>query len=307
MTEGFPSRPEPPLTIAVSECLLGAAVRYDGTDSRSAYPHEALDSLFYCRGICPEVGIGLGVPRAPIRLELRNDSVRAVGVTDSLFDVTDRLIEFARQKAAELDDIAGYVFKENSPSCGLRVKIFPSQMVGRGRYAQVIVEQWPNLPVEESRRLHDPLVRECFVARVFAYAHWQLLLGIGLTWTRIREFQERYECLLIAHSISHNRRANALLDNLDNDLHDSANEYLGLLMAGLSQPAEREGHAHAFEQLLGRMRKDLKHASCEEFERLISRYRRGDESLEALHRLVATHVQEHPGAYAEGQIYLRQV
>ena len=121
MTEGFPSRPEPPLTIAVSECLLGAAVRYDGTDSRSEYPHEALDNLFYCRGICPEVGIGLGVPRAPIRLELRNDSVRAVGVTDSHFDVTDRLIEFARQKAAELDDIAGYVFKENSPSCGLQI------------------------------------------------------------------------------------------------------------------------------------------------------------------------------------------
>ena len=121
----------------------------------------------------------------------------------------------------------------------------------------------------------------------------------------VREFRERYECLLIAHSVSHHRRANALLDNLDNDLQHTADEYLGLLMAGLCRGLVPEGHTRALEQLLGRMRKYLNRAGHEEFERLISRYRRGDESLEALHRLVATHVHEHPDRYVEGQVYLR--
>ena len=308
MADDFPSRPEPPLTIAVSECLLGAAVRYDGTDSRSEFSHKALDGLFNYRGICPEVGIGLGVPRAPIRLELKGSSLRVVGVTNPQFDVTDKLTAFARQKVVELDDVAGYVFMEKSPSCGLfQVKIFPSRSVGRGIYAQTIVEHCPNLPVEENGRLHDSLLRECFVARVFAYAHWQALVGVGLTVAGLREFQERYECLLMAHSVLHYRSTKTLLGMLDDNLQSLSGEYLGLLMAGLCQPARRDGHARALARILSRMQKHIGRAGCKGFERLINRYRRGEEPLEVLFLSLACHLRQHPDPYIEGQVYLQPV
>ena len=66
--EKLPLFPKAPLTVAVSECLTGAHVRYDGGHKKEAMPHAALDGLYVFRAICPEVGIGLGVPRDPIRL-----------------------------------------------------------------------------------------------------------------------------------------------------------------------------------------------------------------------------------------------
>ncbi len=306
MAESFPSRPEPPLTIAVSECLLGAAVRYDGTDSKSEFPHKALDGLFRYRGICPEVGIGLGIPRAPIRLEMRDGSVRVAGVNAPNVDVTDRLVAFARHKAAELNDVFGYVFMKNSPSCGLLgVKIFRSETVGRGVYAQTILEQCPNLPVEENGRLSDPRFQECFVARVFAYAHWQALQEIGLTVAGLREFQERYACLLMAHSIEHYERAEVIHGNLNDNLQNSADAYLGLLMAGLSQPAGREGHAAVLATLLSSMKQHHDRDSCRELEQLITGYTRGDETLEAVLVAIKSHTHEQPDPYVERQVYLQ--
>ena len=121
----FPARPEPPLPLGISECLLGSEVRYDGSGARSFFPHRALEGLFSYQGICPEVGIGMGVPRPPIRLVAR-EGIRAVGVADNRQDYTGRLIDFGQAATPRLGDVAGYVFMQNSPSCGLfRVKVYP--------------------------------------------------------------------------------------------------------------------------------------------------------------------------------------
>ena len=76
----FPARPEAPLSIGISQCLLGTEVRYDGSGARSSFPHDALAGLFEYRGICPEVAIGMGVPREPIRLIADPAGPKAVGV-----------------------------------------------------------------------------------------------------------------------------------------------------------------------------------------------------------------------------------
>ncbi|MCY1180733.1 hypothetical protein D9M73_212010 [compost metagenome] len=48
---------------------------------------------------------------------------------------------------------------------------------GRGVYAQAFCALRPDLPVEEEGRLHDPVLRENFISRVYAYADWQRLLA----------------------------------------------------------------------------------------------------------------------------------
>ena len=106
-------------TVAVSECLLGRAVRWDGDDNGDAWPREAVARLFHCVGLCPEVGIGMGVPRPPIQLAGTPDAPRAVAVDDPTSDYTVRLAGYARRMATTLDGVAGYVFADRSPSCGL--------------------------------------------------------------------------------------------------------------------------------------------------------------------------------------------
>ena len=79
-TNQIPPFPQPPILVAVSECLIGNAVRYDGGHRRSALPHDELGGLFTWQPICPEVGIGMGVPREPIHLVGEPESPRAVEV-----------------------------------------------------------------------------------------------------------------------------------------------------------------------------------------------------------------------------------
>jgi uncharacterized protein YbgA (DUF1722 family)/uncharacterized protein YbbK (DUF523 family) len=310
----FPARPEPPLRIAISQCLLGAEVRYDGSGARSSYPHAALAGLFEYRDICPEVGIGLGTPREPIRLVGDRSNPRVLGVRNPAVDVTEALHAYGRSQAAGLGDVAGYVFMKGSPSCGLfRVKVYPDRSGrvgpmptpnGRGVFAAAVVESHPDLPVEENGRLHDPVLRENFVTRVFAYAHWQALERAGITRGRVVEFHSRYKYLLMAHSVPHYEQAGRLLSDLKVDLEGKARAYRSLLMAGLTHPASRRGHANVLSHLQGYFKRFLDGPARQELDALIHGYRRGELPLLAPITLLKHHLRQHPDAYVGQQVYL---
>ena len=310
----FPARPEPPLLLAISECLLGSEVRYDGSGARSSFPHAALQGLFEYRGICPEVGIGLGTPRAPIRLVGEVAAPRVVGVKDPGLDVTEALADYGRARAAELGGVVGYVLMKGSPSCGLfRVKVYPHDgtevtgaptLKGRGAYAAAVTAALPDLPVEENGRLHDPVLRENFVTRTFAYSHWQALLARGLTRGRLVEFHSRYKYLLMAHSVPHYEQAGRLLSNLKEDLAGKARAYLSVLMTGLANPAGRRNHANVLSHLQGYFKRALDGPARQELETLVHGYRRGELPLLAPLTLIKHHLREHPDEYLANQVYL---
>jgi len=310
----LPERPGPPLPLAISECLLGSEVRYDGSGARSSFPHEALPGLYAFRGICPEVGIGMGVPRAPIRLVGTPADVAAVGVKAPDQDFTDALRHFGHETAGTLGDVCGYVFMKGSPSCGLfRVKVYPQHdgvvtgapdMRGRGVHAAAVTERLPNLPVEENGRLNDPVLRENFVTRTFAYAHWLAFVDSGLSAGGLVAFHSRYKYLLMAHSVPHYREAGRLLSNLKDDLDGRADAYVSVLMQGLARPASRKGHANVLSHLQGYLKRNLDAVSRQELDTLIGSYRRGEQPLLAPLALLKHHFRRFPDDYVLYQTYL---
>ncbi len=309
-TQLLPPRPEPPLTIAISDCLTGAEVRFDGSHKRSSVPHEAVDGLFTYRGICPEVGIGMGIPRLPIRLVGMLEAPRAQGVKDASLDVTDALRAYGRSILPQLADVAGYVFMKNSPSCGLfRVKLYPGPGKAptgsaRGLFADEVVTAMPYLPVEESGRLSDPVLLENFVTRTFAYAHWLRVAQRGVTARGLIAFHSAYKYLLMAHSITAYRAAGRLLSDLSGDVQTIAAQYLRVLMHGLSRPAKPGGHANVLQHLQGYVKKELDSATRQEFAALTDAYRRGEVPLLAPMTLLKHHLRRFPDRYALEQIYL---
>ncbi|MEE3143309.1 MAG: DUF523 domain-containing protein, partial [Pseudomonadota bacterium] len=56
------------ISVAISSCLLGEEVRFNGGHKHSLVCTKELAKYFQFKSVCPEVGIGLGVPRKPIRL-----------------------------------------------------------------------------------------------------------------------------------------------------------------------------------------------------------------------------------------------
>jgi len=309
--EALPALPQAPLVIAISECLVGGEVRHDGGHKRSSLPHDKLEGLFVFQAVCPEVGIGLGVPREAIRLVGDVNSPRAVGARDNAFEVTTQLTEFANRQIPLLKDVDGHIFTKNSPSCGLfRVKVYgggdlPADPKGRGIYAAEIARQRPDLPMEENGRLLDPVLRENFVTRTFVHAHWRALLEEGLTAKALIAFHSAYKYLVMAHSISGYRQLGRLVANLSADVEVLAAQYISRLMQALAQPASRGGHANVLSHLQGYVKDQLQSAARTELADLIESYRRGEAPLMAPLALLKHHLGEHEATYAWNQMYLQ--
>ncbi|HYN21288.1 MAG TPA: DUF523 domain-containing protein [Thermoanaerobaculia bacterium] len=164
---------EPRLRIGVSSCLLGEEVRYDGGHKREAVLVEVLGREVEWVPVCPEVEIGLGTPRPPMNLVRIGGETRLI-TAETGADHTAAMRSYAERRVEELagERLAGYIFKKDSPSCGLdRVKLYPAAggdptREARGLFAEALVRRFPDLPVEEEDGLRDPVRRERFLSRV---------------------------------------------------------------------------------------------------------------------------------------------
>lgn len=169
--KAFPSKP----VVGVSSCLLGNEVRYDGRHKFNRIVAEDLSRYFELEPYCPEVAIGMGVPRPPIRLTVENGVIRALGVENVGLDMTTALQTYGGEIAGQAGHLSGFIFKKGSPSCGISgVPLFDQAGLqigeGSGLFAAKIVTAVPKLPVVDEARLEDPCVRKTFIARVEAFS-----------------------------------------------------------------------------------------------------------------------------------------
>jgi uncharacterized protein YbbK (DUF523 family) len=173
--KGPPSPPSPKIRIGISSCLLGEEVRWDGGHKRDHFITDTLGEYFEWVPVCPELEVGMGVPRETVRLTGTPESPRTVGVKSGR-DWTAPMRDYSRERVRGLEkmDLSGYILKSDSPSCGMeRVRVYPEKGTairkGVGIFARALMEHFPLLPVEEEGRLCDPGLRENFIERVFAY------------------------------------------------------------------------------------------------------------------------------------------
>lgn len=165
---------ETSIAIGVSSCLLGESVRYDGGHKRNHYITDTLARLLRLVPVCPEVGCGMPTPREAMSLEGDPANPRLM-TNHTRLDKTEQVRAYCRSRVNGFDDedICGFIFKKDSPSCGLfRVNIYNNGVPidsARGLFAAAVVERFPLLPVEEEESLNDPLIRESFMERVAEY------------------------------------------------------------------------------------------------------------------------------------------
>ena len=300
------------ITVAVSACLLGQHVRFDGNHKRQALLVDEFAELFEYLPLCPEVAIGLGVPRQPIRLVDDDGQIRVRGVNDASLDVTDKLRNYAHDLAAKIDKCRGFIFKKASPSCGMeRVKIYRDRQLvstrGVGAFAHAIMAAHPLLPVEEEGRLQDMALRENFIQRVLVYDRWLRLIEAGLTRGALVEFHSRHKFLLLAHDEVTYRALGRIVASVgDACLDDVARRYITLLMNGLKKPCSRRRHCNVLQHLMGFLKSSLDNDDKHELLTIIQQYREGNFSLEVPKTLLRHHFRRQPDPYVNKQFYLYQ-
>lgn len=297
------------IRVGISACLLGDKVRYDGNHKHDAFITGTLGKVFEFIPVCPEVAIGMGVPRPPIRLVGHPLQPRAVGVADPSLDVTTPLTAYGRRMGVELKGISGYLFKSRSPSCGVwRVKVYDGGAAakqGTGLFAREIVTRQPLLPVEEEGRLGDPTLRENFITRVFAYHRWQELLTSGFTVSKLVEFHAAHKLLLMSHGTVYYRALGRLVAEAKNHRPNRLiDRYGSEFMAALKHIATRKRHANVLMHLMGYFKKQLDRDDKAELLHLIEIYRLGQVPLIVPITLLKHHIRRFPNPYVQQQVYL---
>jgi uncharacterized protein YbgA (DUF1722 family)/uncharacterized protein YbbK (DUF523 family) len=296
--------------IGISSCLLGQKVRYDGTGKRDRWIVDRLGKYVDYRPICPEVAIGMGTPRPPIRLVGKAEQVRVVGVEDPSVDLTEALESFALDVAPQLVAVSGYLFMSRSPSCGMeRVKLYSdkghAEKRGVGAYARVLMQSLPHLPCEEEGRLNDPLLRENFVNRVYAYRRWQSLRADGLTPKALIDFHARHKYMVMAHSQAAYQRLGRLLSDLKGvELMRLADAYEAEFMAALKRRVGRKRHVNALQHIQGYLRDRIDGGDRRELAESIEAYRREEVPLIVPMKLLRHYFRRNPDDYIDKQWYL---
>lgn len=298
--------------VGISACLLGKAVRFDGGHKRDPFLTDTLGRFVEWVPVCPEVELGLGVPRPTLRLQNQAGGIRLVVPTTGE-DLTERMQRWSHRRAADLakEQLSGFVVKKDSPSCGLyRVKVYSAQggmpaRSGTGLFTAMLRRHFPYLPIEEEGRLHDPRLRENFIERVFAYQRLQQLFAGRWRMADLVRFHTAHKLQLLAHHPKFYRELGQLVAQASRKSRAQLRrQYCDQFMAALETVATPRRHANVLQHMLGYLRAGLDPETRQEIVRLIEDYREGLVPLVVPLTLLHHYVRKLGANYLLGQTYL---
>jgi len=309
----LPEEDVPPIRVGISACLLGQKVRYDGGHKEDRFLSGTLARFVEFVPVCPEVEVGMGTPRESVRLVLAEDGGTHMVAPTSGTDHTVSMRRYAERRARELEELelCGYVLKKGSPSCGMeRVRVYEPNgkphRIGRGLFAEALMEQLPLLPVEEEGRLDDPRLRDNFFVRLFAYRRLKDLFSGRWPAGDLVRFHTAEKLLLMAHDLKGYRQLGKLVaDPKAHPRQQLAEEYGRVFMESLRKIATVRKQVNVLQHLLGYLKKLLTPEERHELVDMIEDYRQELVPLVVPITLFRHHVRLHGVEYLAGQSYLQ--
>jgi uncharacterized protein YbgA (DUF1722 family)/uncharacterized protein YbbK (DUF523 family) len=289
--------------VGVSSCLLGEEVRFNGGHKRYRFLTDELGPHVDWVPFCPEVSIGLGTPREPIRLTADGRLVNRSGTADHTLSMAALPLP-----AAGLD---GYVFKTKSPSCGIRaIPRYGGHGVvaghdGRGLYADRVLTAFPLLAVEDERRLNDAALREAFCERIFANARLRSLFSRPWSAGDLVAFHARHKLQLLAHDPARYRAAGRVVAGGGAADSRVGVAYRDLFLAAMASPATPGRTASALHHAYSRIGRQLDRPRRLDLVARIEAYRRGEEPLSLPVALLAHYASGGEFGWLAEQTFLR--
>lgn len=310
---------EEELLVGVSACILGQEVRYNGGHKLDRFVRDQLGQHVRFVAVCPEVDVGLGVPRPTLRLIQAGEGEAVRIVTPSTGkDWTGAFDDYTKRKVEELAalPLIGFVLQSGSPSCGVfGVKVFPPpppvdpdggkpkasgmpRRDGRGLFAAALLDRLPDLPVAEDAQLREPRQRENFVARIFAYRRLQLLFRPRWRLGDLVMQHGREKLLLLAHDGAAYRKLGQLVaGGKALPREELAQSYRQLFTNALKKMATPRKVTTVLERIVGQLRKVLEDGDRVELLAELGRYRSGLVPLVVPLTLIRHYLRRHTEAH----------
>lgn len=297
------------IPVGVSSCLLGHHVRFDGGHKNNGYICKTLGQYFAFTPFCPEVESGMDIPRPPVQLRMTDQGIRCVGVKDHSIDVTDQLQDCARQQDQWLNQLCGYIFKKDSPSCGMsRVKVYHDDYPKRdgvGIFARYVKQHFPMLPLEEEGRLGDPYLRENFIQRVYVMQRWKIMHSKAITPYDLMCFHARHKLILMSHDQNITRDLGRLAASTTvKTINEVCTEYGLIMMNCLQKIATRGNHVNVLQHIQGYLKNGLCADDKAELIEMIERYRLNQLPLIVPVTLLRHHFRKMPDEFIDQSFYM---
>jgi uncharacterized protein YbgA (DUF1722 family)/uncharacterized protein YbbK (DUF523 family) len=299
------------IKLGISTCLLGENVRYDGGHKLDRFLTETLGQYVEYVPVCPEVECGLPIPREALRLVGNPDSPRLV-TTRTKQDLTDRMTQWAQKRVDELEKegLFGFIFKSDSPSSGMeRVKVYSDQGMpakkGIGMFARTFMEHFPLLPVEEEGRLHDPILRENFIERIFTLKRWREIVAQKESRGNLVIFHTRHKLLILSHSPRHYETMGKWVAQAkDLPPKELYQKYQILLMEALLLKTTPKKNSNVLQHMMGYFKEQLSSDEKQELLEVIDHYRQEYIPLIVPATLMNHYVRKYNQPYLKEQVYL---
>jgi uncharacterized protein YbgA (DUF1722 family)/uncharacterized protein YbbK (DUF523 family) len=292
--------------LILSRCLELEACRYNAQLIRSSVV-RLLEPFVEFVPVCPEVEVGLGVPRDPIRL-VEGDDERPLRLVQPSTgrDLTDAMQSFARGYADATEDVDGLLLKSRSPSCGIKdVKVYaaaedaPVTDKSAGMFAGVMAERYPHAAMEDEGRLTNAEIRHHWLTRIFAAARLRQAVSAGPA--GLVEFHTRYKLVLMAHSPAGQRELGRVVAGAGSDFDAAATAYRSGMAEALAEPAGTGANINAIQHAQGYFKDELTGVEKRQFLDLQAQYRAGRLPFQALLAVLGSWVERFDEPYLREQ------
>tara|TARA_B100000029_G_scaffold212825_1_gene210850 strand:- start:12131 stop:13117 length:987 start_codon:yes stop_codon:yes gene_type:complete len=296
--------------IVVSKCLEFDACRYNGEKILDQLINQLANYVEFIP-ICPEVEIGLGVPRAPIRLVKEQGNIRLKQPVTKK-DLTTKMDKFAESFLSQLKAIDGFILKGRSPSCGIKdVKVYPSiekspmAFKDVGIFANHVKKIYPNYPKEEEGRLTNQFLREHFLTSIFTLSSFRELLQYP-TPVSLINFHARNKYLLMTYNQKLMREMGKLVSSQKNlGLKFVLGKYQKLLRLVFRKQPRKVANINTYMHVLGYFSEKLKSSEKAFFLDTLTKFRNGIVPLSVLNNLSWSWIIRFDVDYLKKQTFFR--
>ncbi len=298
---------EKPL-ILCSRCLGFDNCRYNGEIIPAPFIEKLSD---FCRiiNVCPEVEIGLGVPRKPVRIIKKGDNLRLIQ-TETLKDQTDKMNIFSAQFINNLREVHGFILKYKSPSCALKAaKYYPStdkspvSGKGPGLFGKAVLDAFPGYPAETETRLTNFNIREHFLTKLFTFSRFDSVRKESRI-KQLIDFHAQNKLLLLAYNQKNMRlMGNILANQKEKGMDSTKEEYKILLLDSFKKNASHNSHINVIQHAMGYFSKKIKREEVSFITNLISEYKNNKIPLSALRMVIRSYIVRFDIEYLKSQSY----
>ncbi|RXJ94850.1 hypothetical protein CRV00_05825 [Malaciobacter molluscorum] len=265
------------MLLAVSSCLLGNNVRYDGTNQKNRFILNTLAKYAQFTSFCPE-HLALGTPRETIRIV--NDDELKLTTVFSKEDVTTKVFDASKKEIENIkkQPICGIILKAKSPSCGFGSTKYYEKGMPQGKkdgvFAVMCKEQFKYIAIEEEARLNDPWLRENFIMQIFAYDDMKKLEENISKFNDIVEFHTSYKYLLQSKNETLYRELGKIVANHEHKpLEEVVKNYSELFIQAIDTKSKISKTANVLEHMAGFFKKELTTLEKQELQELIKQYK----------------------------------